>query len=132
MPLNPDPNYNFRNILTSNLTGAALWKEHEERLALDKPPLVDLRTIPREQWLEYFGRDVMPSPEIQKYLDGREPGPLSQDEVQMLEIAMEKFHGITEPFYITMGIDLQTTGRTWTFIPEAAPYMSGFEFQIED
>lgn len=125
---NPDPNYNLRNFLSSNLTGAALVREHEERLAVKKPSLVDLRIIPRERWPEYYGRDLSLPPDIQKYLDGREPVPMSKDEVHALEIAVERYHGITEPFYASVSPSLQADGRAWSYVPDAAPYISGFEF----
>jgi hypothetical protein len=130
--MNPDPNYNLRNFPTSNLSAAALWREHEERLAVEKTPLVDLRSIPREQWPEYYGRHVTIPADIQKYLDGREPGPMTKEEVQNMEIAVERYHGVTEPCYVSMGPNLQTEGKAWSYVAEAAPYLSGFEFNITE
>jgi len=124
--MNPDPNYNLRNILTSNPTGAALVKEHEERLAAEKRPLADLRSIPRERWAEFYGRDVVLPPDIQKYLEGRQPGAMTYDEVHAPEIAVGRYHGVTEPYYVSMTPHRQTDGRDWCYVPDAAPYMSGF------
>ena len=126
--MSPDPNYNLRNIMTSNLTAAALLKEHEERLAAEKHALVDLRSVPRERWPEFYGRDVTLPVDIKKYLSGRQPGPMTNDEVQALEIAVERFHSVTEPYYVSMTPHMQTDGRAWCYVPDAAPYMSGFRF----
>ena len=125
----PEPTYNFLNQLSSNLTGAALVKEHEEWLARVQRPLVDLRSIPRTQWPEYYGRDVTLPPEIRRYLEGREPGPMTSEEADGLEDAVMRFHGVEAPFYIDLWRDQwEKHGHAWHYVPEAALYVSGFEF----
>lgn len=125
----PEPLHNTLNILTSNLSAAALVREHEAWLARVQRPLVDLRSIPREQWPDYYGRDVTLPPDIEKYLAGREPGSMSKEEVEGLEDQVMTYHGVELPFYIQLSRDdWEKYGHAWHYVPEAAPYLSGFEF----
>jgi len=93
----PQPIRHDLNLAT-NKTCAAQYRTYEQEILDAKRPLVDLRTIPRERWPEFYGRDVVLPPTIQHYMDGREPVELTIDEVQGLELAVEKFYGIEEPF----------------------------------
>lgn len=124
---------NLRDYLESNRSAAALWQEHEQKLAGERTPLVDLRTTPKEKWPEFYGRDVTLPPEVQKYLEGRERGPMSKEEIDGLEDAVARYHGVSAPHYIDMSeAHWEKFGHAWRYVPEAGPYMSGFEFNSAD
>jgi len=68
-------------------------------------------------------------PEITRYLEGREIGPMTQEEADGLEDAVMRYYGISAPFYIQVSRhDWEQHGHAWHFIPEASPFVSGFEF----
>jgi hypothetical protein len=123
----------LRDYLESNRSAAALWREYEQKLVTERTPLVDLRLIPRDRWPEFFGRDVTLPPEVQRYLDGRELVPMTKEEIDGLEDAVARYHGVEAPYYVDMSIThWERFGHAWRYVPEAAPYMSGFEFNSAD
>ena len=112
----------------SNKTAAALARESERELAANPILPVDLRTIPREQWDSCLDHELVLPPRL---LDGFDPGPLPRESVGALEEAVEKFHGITAPYYARISFDLVETGRAWKYVAEAAPYLTGFTLEKE-
>ena len=84
-------------------------------------PPVDLREIPREQWDNYIDRDVTMPPSVQTVPST----PLTEAQVHAIEEGTEKFHAVTQPYYIHMSFTLQQTGRPWLFEPEVGKFLTG-------
>lgn len=120
------------DMFESNRSGDALLRESEADMAKRAIPLLDLRTVPREKWDAFLSRQLAVPPAIASFLaceltDGP-PFPLTTEQVHAAEEAVEKFHGITEPYYAAMIPHLGHTGKAWCYVPELAPYVSGFSF----
>ena len=115
----------------TNRSTSALLRDSEANLAKRAVPLIDLRTVPREQWDRLLDRHLVVPPTIASLLAGElmdGPPVLDVSRFHAIEEAVEKFYGITEPYYVTMDSNLITTGKAWTYVPEVAPYVSGFIF----
>ena len=113
----------------TNKTVSARLKECEEQTVREQgPPPVDLRAIPRERWDEYLHFHVTLPPAVAAVLDGN---PIPGDQVGAFELAVEAFHGVTSPYYISMCPVLQSYGRTWRYVPEAGAFRTGFSLQKE-
>jgi hypothetical protein len=69
-----------------------MWNANPE------PTFIDLNTIPREIWSEYEYQNLIIPVEYAEPIVGK---TLSVKESDELEIAVEKFYGITEPYYAT-------------------------------
>lgn len=112
----------------TNQTPSAFVRADEEALvANDGPGPVELRIVARQRWDSLLNKHVTVPDAVRNYIARHPEGePFTTEEVQDLEIAVEKYHGITEPFYVHMDIHLQQTGRTWMFVPEAVRFQSGF------
>ena len=82
---------------------------------------VDLREIPREQWDHYIHRDVVLPPSVPLVSSV----PFTKAKVRAIEEEVERYHGITPPYFIHMSLTLQQTGRPWYFIPEAGKFLTG-------
>jgi hypothetical protein len=141
MPMNPsDDSFlrdTIRDMFESNKNAAALLRDSEADLARRRIPLLDLRTVPREQWDSHLSRELLMPPGVARYLAGEltdtPPAfPLTTEQVHAMEEAVEQFHGITEPYYAAMNLGLSHSGRAWSYVPEAAPYLSGFHFDKEE
>ena len=87
---------------------------------------VNLREVPMDQWDRYVQRDVTLPPDVANYLDGRELRPLTKSEIDGLENQIAKFHNVQPPYCIVCSLELQRTGRAWLYVPEVAPYVTGF------
>ncbi len=112
-------------ILESNKRPAALIRDAEQAIAARQGPLpLDLRALPQEQWTE--DAEVALPPDVQAFLAGHDGTPLPVETVHALEIAVEKYHGVAEPWGIAAGPLLQQTGRGWRYIAGTAPYLTGF------
>jgi hypothetical protein len=86
----------------------------------------NLREVPIDQWDRYVQSDVTLPPDVVNYLDGREPRPLSEPEIDDLEDQIAKFHNVQPPYCIVCSLEFQRTGRAWLYVPEVAPYVTGF------
>ena len=86
----------------------------------------NLREVPIDQWDRYVQRDVTLPPDVANYLDGRELRPLTKSEIDGLENQISKFHNVQPPYCIVCSLELQRTGRAWLYVPEVAPYVTGF------
>lgn len=113
----------------SNKTAGALARDSEREIVSRGDQPLDLRTVPSERWDACLHQELALPPRL---LDGFDPGPIPNDLVPALEEAVEKFHGITPPYYAAMSVTLQRTGRAWKYVPEAAPLLTGFTFGRED
>lgn len=114
------------NDLTTNKTPAALLLESEQELVAAKLPPVELRTVPRAEWDSYINRDVTLPPSVFGFLLERNDGqPLTRTEVETIETNTEVFHGVSEPYHISMSLTMQRTGRAWTYLMEAGEYLTG-------
>lgn len=116
----------FNQDLLSNRSFAAMARDDEMEAARKADPPVNLRSVPLEEWDQHIEFDVTLPPELQTYLDGREPGPLTKDEIDGLEDQIAAFHEVKPPYHIVCALTLQTTGRPWLHVPEVAPYVTGF------
>lgn len=117
------------DLLETNKTAGALLRDAELELVKRKEPPVDLRTIPLEQWDNYIGRDVVLPAIIKEWLDARPPAAIDETFVQQAEEFTEQHHDVKTPYYLTMSLTLQQTGRAWAYVPEAAPYLTGLTLQ---
>lgn len=98
---------------------------------------IDLAQIPSQDRHLYDSHAVVLPEKIAQYLESC-TFPLSQDEREMLEIAIEKHYNlapfddddssVTECEWIEMDAHFQETGRTYQYVPECAPYKTGFTF----
>ena len=129
-PTNPAWKEMAEDVLESNRSFAALARDSELETVKFKDAPIDLRTIPREQWDQYIDYQVTLPPEVAGYLEGRDKSelPMKKEEVHALEIALEKWHDVAEPYYISMCATLQSKGRAWAYVEVAAPYLTGFLF----
>jgi hypothetical protein len=119
-----------QDMLESNRTLSAMVRDDEAELVRLPIPLLDLQTVPREQWDAMLDRDLMVPPAISSLLSDA-TYPLSGEQADAFATGIETFYGITPPYYVHVSIRLQQTGRAWAFVPEAAPYLSGFSFNKE-
>lgn len=86
-------------LLVDGISPKAILAEH---FTQESPP-INLTTVPRTDLDEYLGHTVtLPTP-IQKYIHGTD-GQLTRNELNNIEIALEKHHRITSPHYITTAI----------------------------
>jgi len=113
----------MENDLLTNKTAGALLRDSELDVVATGLRPVDLRTI--EQWDNYIGRDVTLPPIIKDWLAQRPPVPIDEIFVHQAEDFTTWFHGVKPPYYITMSITLQQTGRPWAYVPEAGQYLTG-------
>jgi len=116
------------NPLCTNKSLSAQLRDAEIEVAGDTPP-VDLSTVPREQWMDLVGEEIVPHPSIRAFLDGHH-GPFAKEEVQNLEIAMEKGYGVEPPLCIVMSLGMSQSGRPWTHIE--TPNLTGFSLELDD
>jgi len=122
----------FREFIETNKSPAACVRDNElEIVAEGKPWFVDLHAVPREKWDDYVPWDIALPPGVAKYLDGHE-GPLTADEIQNMEIAIEKFYEIEPPFCIIASATMQSRGRSWSYVPESAKFCTGFHLDKEE
>jgi hypothetical protein len=112
------------NDLLTNKKNSALLRDTELEIARRGEAPVPLHSIAKDHWDRYLDRDVTLPPNVAHYLHGRAT-PLSKEEVQSIEIATEKFHGVTKPYYVAMSLTLQKKGRAWGYIPEADEFLTG-------
>lgn len=125
-----------QDMFESNRSASAMLRDGEAESARRASPLLDLRTIPREQWDKHLNSELVLPPGIARFLAGdltdTPPAfPLTTQQVHAMEEAVERFHGIAAPYYAAMSIRLQQTGRAWAYVPEIAPFVSGFCFGKE-
>ena len=109
----------------SNRTPDSANRENERRLIAAGVKPVDLRTIPYEERGKYNYLTLTVPDHIARYISDCE-FPLNQNEVNMLEIEMEKYHNIIHPSYIQMTYEYQETGKRYKFLQEAENFDSGF------
>ncbi|MEA3207849.1 MAG: hypothetical protein QOE70_906 [Chthoniobacter sp.] len=115
--------------LESNKTAAAQLRDGEiERLRAGGPAPIDLRSVPSEQWEQLLLHHVTVPPEIGASIDAQ---PIPPELVPSYEEAMERYHGVTPPYFLTMTPTLRRIGRAWAFVPELAPLVSGFILERE-
>lgn len=119
-----------RDLLESNLSTSAMVRNDEMELVRRPIPLLDLRTVPREQWDGVLDRELVVPPTIASVLPDADY-PLSGEQADAFADGVAKFYGIETPYYVALSIQLQQTGKTWLYVPEAAPYVSGFYFSKE-
>jgi hypothetical protein len=119
----------IENIFEDNRTVAAQLRDEELAIVAEKIRPIDLRTIPREQWDKYLDFQLTVPEHL---LDAVEGGPLDADTLRALDEAVERFHGITAPYYVTTTASLQHQGRGWSYVPEAAEFLTGFVLDKED
>jgi hypothetical protein len=127
---------NPRDILESNRSPSALLRDAELETARRQIPLPDLRTLPRPEWDRCVHRELAVPDGLARYLAGEltdaPPSfPLTPEQVAGLEEQVERHHGVTAPYYVAMDLGLSRDGRTWYYVPEAAPYLSGFSLGRE-
>ena len=117
----------------SNKTAAALLRDSETAYVHnDGPPPVDLRALPRENWGTVLQRHVTLPEGVRAFLDGHDGSPLASSVVHALEETVESYHGVTAPWCILSSPAIQSSGRAWRYVPEAAPYLTGFVLMKED
>jgi hypothetical protein len=116
--------------LETNRTAAAELRESEAELVRRPIPLLDLRTVPRERWDSMLDRELVVPPTIASLLPDVEY-PISGEQADAFADGIAMFYGIAPPYYVEMSIRFQQTGRAWAYVPEAAPYVSGFYFSKE-
>lgn len=75
-----------------------------ENLSLEPRP-VDLRTVPQEQWADYVGFELVLPPEVERWIDGATS--YSKEEIDAIEAALEKYHGLTPPFGAYLSVPLK-------------------------
>lgn len=110
---------------------AALVRDDElERIRRGIMP-VDLRTVPPRQWSDFTAYDLTLPPAVAQYLDGREPAPLTPDEMEALCAQVAAYHGIDAPWYVDVSATMEHAGRPWAFVPELASQVTGFYLEHE-
>jgi hypothetical protein len=110
----------------SNRHFSAMVRDDELEAVNKAEVPADLRGVPIDQWDRYVQRDVMLPPDVANYLDVRELRPLTKSEIDGLENQIAKFHNVQPPYCIVCSLELQRTGRAWLYVPEVAPYVTGF------
>lgn len=120
----PDNLENLDNPLASNKSFAAHARD-SERSAAQGPGPVDLRIIDCSAWDIFENQQLIIPEGVRSFLRGHDGTPLPPETVQSLEEAVEKFHGITPPWSVTMEIHTQQTGRAAMF-PEHGYEPTGF------
>lgn len=79
---------------------------------------------------DFLDHDIALAPTVREYLATRKPfadvGPFAEAEVHALEVSMELYHGVEEPYYIHMSLALQQLGRPWQFEETAGQFLTGF------
>jgi hypothetical protein len=116
----------MRKDILSNRTFAAMTRDDELAAARRAEAPIDLRNVPVEDWKKYVQRDVLLPSTVAKYLRGRQLLPLSKSEIDGLEDQVDRFHHVQAPYSIVCSLELQRTGRAWLYVPEVAPYVTGF------
>lgn len=109
----------------TNRTAAAAVRDNERKLIAAGVKPVDLSQIPNAERGRYHYLSVTVPNSIASYLENCE-FPLSQNEVNMLEIEMEKHHKAEDPCYIQMTATFRETGKRYEFLPECEEFDSGF------
>lgn len=135
MKPNPEPEpqpTSFTRDLLSNRSLSAMVRDDELAAANAAVAPVDLRAIPHERWNEYRERDVTLPPAVLSYLNGSENRRLTEDETNGLIDQVSAFHGVKSPWYIVASPTLRRTGRAWSYVPELAPFVTGFFLEKED
>jgi hypothetical protein len=117
------------NPLADNKTAAAHLRDDELAIVADQIRPIDLRSIPRERWHEFVNFHLTLPEHL---LDAIGGGPVDPKLVPALEEAVERFHGITAPYFVIATFAIQDFGRGWCFVPEAAEFMTGFLLDKED
>jgi hypothetical protein len=117
---------NFPKASQSNRPFSAVVRDDELGAVNKAEAPADLRGVPIDQWDCYVQRDVTLPPDVANYLDGRELRPLTKSEIDRLENQIAKFHNVQPPYCIVCSLELQRTGRAWLYVPEVAPYVTGF------
>jgi hypothetical protein len=112
----------------SNRTPESAVRENERRLIAAGVKPIDLRSVPIEERPKYNYLPVVVPDHIARFLSDSE-FPLSQEEINMLEIEIEKYHNVIDPNYIYMTHEYRETGRRYTFLQEAENFNSGFIYQ---
>jgi hypothetical protein len=125
-----------RDMFESNRSAAAMLRDSEAGIARRAVSLLDLRTVPREEWDRHLNRDLLVPEGITRYLAGeltdKPPAfPLTGEETDGMGATVERFHGITAPYFVNVSLSIQHDGRAWAYVPEAAPYLSGFYLDKE-
>ena len=129
-PKPPDSVQKFIDDMLSNRSPAAMARDAEADVAAHGPGPVDLRSIPKDQWDRFIDFDVTLPPAVQTYLADYPVGqPLTTEEVQNMEIAVEQWHGVSEPYYIAMSLTLQQSGKPWAYVQ--SDKFTGFTFGKE-
>jgi len=121
-----DPDGIARDFFETNRTMAAQVRDNERQIAARREPPVNLAAVPRDQWDRCVNFEVLPPEAIAKYLKDRPELPFPTEEIHALEDEIERAYGVSAPFGIAMTLRYQRTGRTWSYAPEAAPYLTGF------
>jgi hypothetical protein len=116
-------------LADNNKTTAAHLRDDELAIVADKIRPIDLRSIPRERWDEFVNFHLTLPEHL---LDAIGGGPVDPKLVPALEEAVERFHGITAPYFVIATFEIQQLGRSWRFVPEAAEFMTGFLLDKED
>jgi hypothetical protein len=135
MKANPEPEpqpTNFTRDLLSNRSLSAMVRDDELAAANAAVPPTDLRAIPRDRWNEYRERDVTLPPAVLSYLAGAENRRLTEAETNGLIDQVAAFHDVESPWYIAASPTLRRTGRAWSYVPEIAPFVTGFYLEKED
>jgi hypothetical protein len=117
-------------LAESNRTPDSIIRDSELEIVKIAYPPVDLSKIPQEEHSKYNSLAVVIPEKIKAYL-AECVFPLSKDEIQMIEIQMDKYHNIAPPSGIGMSLDMQQTGKTWSFIQEKEKYDTGFTYYYE-
>ena len=107
-PFKPTPDDYLRRLFDKELRRKidAYEKEHPEECVT--PPPMDLRTIPREDWDHYQYRPLIWPPDIQFYVDATMGETWTVKEGDAISESMEKFYGVTEPYYIYINREEKT------------------------
>jgi len=109
----------------TNYTVASIDRDHEQKLIEIGFKPVDLSKIPIAEHYRFDHLSVTIPNHIATYLANCE-FPLTQEEINMLEVEMEKHHGVQSPCFIDMTSPLIETGKSYQFLPEAEQFHSGF------
>ncbi len=121
------------DFLTSNKTGAALLRDSEREFVENNGPLpINLRKVPRNEWDKFQNHEVEKPPSIAEFLRERKQGTLSSAEVHWIEDYADQFYNVVEPFYIATSPTLQSLGRAWAYVPEAARFLTGLSLRKDD
>jgi hypothetical protein len=116
------------NDLLTNKKASALLRDSEQAAVDHQDKPIELRVIDQSAWDEFIHSNVTVPEHITRYLNGRdqEPLPMTEKEVHSLEKIVEDYHSVKAPFYISMSLTLQQTGRPWAYVPEAGKFVTGF------